>query len=81
VEKKKKIDCTINMRVVMDNLRYGWMCPMCETIFSPWLDRCPNNHKTSLGKVTQTDTQAWTIDTQTWTHDHDKSKIRIDRRK
>lgn len=73
MEKKKEIDCTINMRVVIDNLRYGWMCPLCETVYAPCVDRCPNNHKTSPRKDTQ-------IETQTWTHDHDKSKIRIKRR-
>jgi hypothetical protein len=60
--KKKQYDITLNMNFVIDNLKFGWMCPLCEKIYSPYVNECPGEHKMSSNR------------TSTWTRTEKKEK-------
>ncbi len=47
MKKENHLDVQINTRIVLDHLTWGWMCPICECIYSPYVQKCPENHKIS----------------------------------
>ncbi len=48
---KKKIEIEFKTRLKLDHLTFGWMCPLCEKIYSPYIIECPVSHKVSEDKM------------------------------
>lgn len=46
-KKTKEISLQFKMRLNLDHLSFGWMCPLCEYIYSPTVTKCSENHKVS----------------------------------
>ena len=44
---QKMINIEMRTRLVLDHLKFGWMCPVCEIIYSPDVLQCPIDHKVS----------------------------------
>jgi hypothetical protein len=49
--KKQEIHVELKTRIIMDNLKFGWACPLCGIIYSPYVCKCPNKHKGLSGET------------------------------
>ncbi len=47
MKKENHLDVQINTRIVLDHLTWGWMCPICEAVYAPYMKKCPEDHKIS----------------------------------
>ncbi len=43
--KKEKMYIQFNTRFKLDHLTFGWMCPLCQKVYSPYVQECPEKHR------------------------------------
>ena len=46
-EKGKEVYLEVKTRFDVVGLTFGWMCPLCECIYSPSITKCPEKHNFS----------------------------------
>jgi len=49
-KKKEILTFEFNTRFELDQLQFGWMCPLCQKIYAPSITVCPENHMLCDGK-------------------------------
>jgi hypothetical protein len=66
--KKETINIELKTRIVMDNLKFGWACPLCGTIYSPFVCKCPNEGCKVTGREVKSNgtMQKWEVVDKEW---------------